>query len=346
MTADEYLQELQDHLKIFSRQEQAALLEEIGSHIESGEEDARMGREKEQRLQKTIGEMGSPEQMGHGLRMVHRPEGWIDYLLVILPILINTFIVNAISVYTPTQSVAFSIGFGLMCLALVLVGIRRHTHLLIVTWISIFFSWALQFIVSTSGYLVPSATVNTAGHGYTITFISASSWQVTWFKDLTPLEAAFWLVMLAGGIYLLGWIIWHNRRDALIVSYAVVPLAVLLCSFLVPPLSYQLGWVRHIEGLGFSSQQSMMFLMSSPVVFGILAFVLLGVLFLASRRTVRWVALAAYVLFAGLQTGYFLYRPSLYALPQYLQSLILPMAIVFLGWWLDKKRKGAMMLSA
>jgi len=65
---EEYIQALRKQLKGFSSEEQAAVIEEICSHIESGEEDTRMGKNPEQRRKKLMKELGTPEQLGKALK--------------------------------------------------------------------------------------------------------------------------------------------------------------------------------------------------------------------------------------------------------------------------------------
>ena len=67
---EEYLHSLQQHLKDFPAEEQAAIMEEIQSHMESGENDPRMGTNGEQRRDRLMKEMGSPEDLGRGFRSV------------------------------------------------------------------------------------------------------------------------------------------------------------------------------------------------------------------------------------------------------------------------------------
>jgi hypothetical protein len=49
MMKQEYLQKLRKQLSGFSIEEQNALIEEIHSHIESGEDDPKMGRNSDER---------------------------------------------------------------------------------------------------------------------------------------------------------------------------------------------------------------------------------------------------------------------------------------------------------
>ena len=73
MNAEEYLASLRGQLKGFSEVEQADILDEIAAHIESGAEDPALGANAEERQAHLMSEIGSPEQMGRGLRQVHHP---------------------------------------------------------------------------------------------------------------------------------------------------------------------------------------------------------------------------------------------------------------------------------
>ena len=75
MTPDEYLKILRDKLKSFSPTDQARLVEEIGSHIESSEEDPSLGKDSVQRRKKLMAELGSPGQMAKGFKVIYQPDG-------------------------------------------------------------------------------------------------------------------------------------------------------------------------------------------------------------------------------------------------------------------------------
>jgi hypothetical protein len=346
MNPDEYMQALRDQLKPFSRQEQEELLEEIGSHFESGEEDAHLGKDLEQRNQKMLAEMGSPEQMGSGFKKVHHPDGWIDYLLVIGPLLLEMFVIYYFHIDAPTRSLAFRISFGLVCLILVVLGLRRRSNLFVLTWIGIFTSWIISILISIGTILVPEINLDPADLRYTMVFRSPESLQVSWFKGLQFGEGIFWLTMFAGAIYLLGWIIWQNRSDRLIVSYAILEFAGLVCSYIVPLFMHQTGWDQQIEGFKFQSLQTMMVWMDTPILFNILSFVMWGILFIAYKRPIRWAALAGLALCSGLENGVYMYRPSVYVLPEYFQLILLPLAIILLGWWVERSKKQRFMVTA
>jgi hypothetical protein len=339
MTPEEYLLALGDELKSFPASERALLLEEIASHLESGEQDPHMGKDAELRRQKTLQEMGGPERLGSGLKKVHHPEGWLDFLLVLLPWLLEWVVLAAFRITDPAASLPYRIGFGLVCLALVLVGLRRRSNLLVLTWISSFTAWILTVLGPIGGLSFPKIVLDPASLQYVMTFSSPAALQVVWFKGLQFGEGIFWLLMFAGALYLLGWTIWRNRSDALIVAYALLVCTSLILGYLVPLLQAQSGWMDRLQGYAFRSFGAMMVWMDTPLVFTLLALVAYGILFIAYRRPLRWTALAGVVLFNGLQQGVHFYRPSLYALPEYFQLLLLPLGIVALGWWLERSKR-------
>src|SRR5512142_2656501 len=89
---EEYLRSLQKQLKDFPAEEQAALMDEIKGHIESGENDQRMGSDENDRRDKLTREMGSPEDMGTGFRRIYRPGRLLDYMLIVIPFLLYPYL--------------------------------------------------------------------------------------------------------------------------------------------------------------------------------------------------------------------------------------------------------------
>jgi uncharacterized membrane protein len=100
----EYMRSLQKQLRRFPPAERAALIEEITSHIESAETDPALADSPEQRRRKLMAELGSPKELGKGFRAIYRPDRWIDFLLIAVPLLIlipyfNTLLLNYYYVY-------------------------------------------------------------------------------------------------------------------------------------------------------------------------------------------------------------------------------------------------------
>jgi hypothetical protein len=99
MNAEAYLQQLQLELKGFAPEEREHLVEEIRTHIESGEADPGMGKTREERQRNVMGEMGTPKKLGHGFTDLHRPAKWSEFLWgVILPFVLGLMINGALTV--------------------------------------------------------------------------------------------------------------------------------------------------------------------------------------------------------------------------------------------------------
>ena len=88
MTPEEYLRRFSQQLKDFSPEEQASLLEEISSHIESHQEDSRIAQNSEERRNKLMSELGSPQEMVRKFKMIYRPNRFVEFLLVVIPYLL------------------------------------------------------------------------------------------------------------------------------------------------------------------------------------------------------------------------------------------------------------------
>src|SRR6266545_6115270 len=89
---EEFIRALRRQLKGFSPEEQEALIEEISSHIENGEEDPKIGKAIEQRRKMLMNELGSPNDMGKGFKEIYRPNRFIDYLFIIIPFLFYPYL--------------------------------------------------------------------------------------------------------------------------------------------------------------------------------------------------------------------------------------------------------------
>ena len=313
MTPEEYLDALNRNLKGFSPQERAALLEEIGSHIESGEEDPGMGSNLEERRQRLAAEMGTPVEMGRGLRGVHRPRRLADLLLVILPLyglfslLLPLFVAigkRQVQVADPWLAwilrIEIAVGIGLS-----LVGSRRHSALLMAFWI-------------------PDALARI------ITLMTREGrWDL--FGSSFSLETIFLGVVLVGLLVWLADLLNKNRRDLLLIWFALMPL--ISTAFGVGALALQTiyGVVPHYGNS----------LVGQFVIRTALEVISLGVFFLVSNRNWRWLALA----FAALLTtvgSASLYWPN----PMLVSLWAAHTAVVLVGWWTDWHSRRSPILSA
>jgi len=304
MTPDEYLQALRRKLKGFSHADQTALIEEIGSHIESGENDPNLGKDQAQRRQKLMSELGSPGKLAKGFKMIYQPDGLVDFLLVAIPLLLNTnlnlLLVSLMPKY-PWADVRLVV---LLRLLLIGIGVWRGSKLLMLAWAPRTAVQVVAMLALTQGYFLHQIII--------------------------------WLPVFLGLLYLTGRVLWQNRRDYLIVVYASLPLIIggLGIAFdLVPTvwptsnLDFAMLQVfsRHMDPLilqVFSRFSSLL---------DILNIAALAVIFLVKNRNYRWAAVAIYGLILGSwETG-----------PRYILFIwvILPLVTVFLGWWLDRAKR-------
>jgi hypothetical protein len=261
MTPDDYLQTLRKKLNRFPPEDQTDLIEEIGSHIESGEEDAHMGKDPMQRRDKLMVELGSPEQMAKGFKKIYQPDGLIDYLLVAIPLLLNTgfnlLLVSMMPRY-PWFDVRVEVIFRLLLIG---IGIWRGSKLLML-------AWAPRTAVQIVGMLAQPG-------GYYLQ------------------QSIIWFPVLLGLIYLIGRVVWQYRRDTLVVIYGLLPLV-------IGGFGIALYSVPSVQILNASINLSVLQVFSrfSGVVDG-LNIAALAVIFLVKNRNFRWAALAIYGLILG-----------------------------------------------
>jgi hypothetical protein len=148
MNAPDYLERLKASLKGFPPAEQAALLEEIAGHIEAAQMDAGFGSNPsgpDAPGQRLAAEMGSPEELGRGLREVHRPNRWIDFLLVTIPLflvlpLVSDILqllfpqVNAVNFAAPALYIGIRVTIVLQA-GLLAFSLLRHSKTLLAFWL-------------------------------------------------------------------------------------------------------------------------------------------------------------------------------------------------------------------
>lgn len=237
-----------------------------------------------------MAELGSPGQMAKGFKIIYQPDGLIDYLLVAIPLLLNTsfnlLLVNMMPRY-PWFDVRVEVLFRLLLIG---IGIWRGSKLLTLAWAPRTAVQIVAMLVLTQGYFLHQSII--------------------------------WLPALLGVVYLIGRIIWQNRRDALIVIYGLLPLIIGglgLALYFVPEVQ---SWPGRID---FSLLQ--VFSRFSGFLDG-LNIVALAVIFLVKNRNFRWAAVAIY----GLILGSWITAPRevLYI------WVVLPLVTVLLGLWMDQ----------
>lgn len=304
---EEYLRSLQKQLKSFPADEQAALMEEIRSHIESGESDPRMGDDGEQRRDRMMKEMGSPNDMGKGLQQTYRPGRIVDYLLVAIPYVLSLYFTQLYLQLRPQYPWMDIRLNAVLDLVLISIGLWRRSVLVTLFWINIAVMQLLYIVLQ-------------------------GVWQPTWYFGL---QTIVWAAVLLGLLVSFGQIVWRNRHDTLIVVYALLPLCMQLLGtavWSIQPVTYTYNSLDRSLLVIFLRLQE-----GNAELYGTLA--TMAVFFLASNRDVRWIALLASALMIGLGRIYlFDYRTGTVAMVAqwvYYLYILIPMGIVGSAWWLD-----------
>jgi hypothetical protein len=305
----EYIQRLRDHLKGFSAEEQEVLIEEISSHIESGMDDPKMGKDEDEKKKRLMTELGPPKDLGRGFKVTYRKERFIDYLLIAVPYFLYPFLNMLYVSLMPKYSWADVRLDILIHLPLVTIGLWRRSALLTSFWITTLVTQIITMLLLVGSY-----------YG--------------------GLQTGAWSMVALVLLLLLGRIVWQNRQDLLVISFILLP--VMMCC-----IGTTLAIV-HPDGAPSIYGPIDKFLLDvymHAAVFGggYLPFygtlATLGLFFLSMNRTIRWFALGLYGLVIGLSRNYLnlfdadqgLMYPLVYAF-----YAILPLVLVFLGWMLSQ----------
>ncbi len=316
---EEYIQSLQKQLKDFPPEEQAALMEEIKSHIESGEKDLQKGEDQDQGRKRLMHELGSPEELGKGFKALYRPNRFVDYLLVAIPYSLYPFL-NALYIHLRPQYPWMDLRIDILIhLPLVWLGLCRRSAPLALFWLSIIVMQLLYMV--TQGF-----------------------WQSYWYFGV---QTVIWALLLAGLLVLLGRIVWNNRNDLLIVTYALLPLSMLVLGMIL--------WITHPTGYSTYNpvDRSLLVIYNELEGRGIPFYetiVTMALFFLPTNRNIRWVALAASALMIGLGREYLMDRQfgdtmGYLAYWVYYLYVLFPLTIVFCGWWLDRRKREQIQLA-
>ena len=315
---EDYLHSLQKELKGFPPEEQAAMMEEVASHIESGERDESMGRDPDGRSNKLMRELGSPGDMGRGFQSIYRPNRLVDFLLVAVPLVLSLYLTEfylTLRPQYPWMDIRINVVFDLLLIA---VSYARRSVLLKVFWIN--------FAIMQSFFIVLQGV-----------------WQPYWYFGM---QTVVWAALLAALLVLYGFIVWQERRDALVMVFALLPLSMELLGnglWNIEPASYALNPLDRSLLIVFlqlqhGNVQLYITLMS------------MALFFLASNRDLRWLALLLYGAMIGFgrvylfdhETGSHVAFVASWVL--YLYAL-LPLAIVGLGWWQDHRQRQQLRLA-
>ena len=307
---EEYMRGLRKQLKGFSTEEQEAFLEEIRSHIESGEEDPKLGKDLEQRRLKLMSELGSAKDLGRNFKTTYRQNSLLDYLWIAIPYFLypylNMLYLGLMSKYSWVD-VRLDI---LIHLPLAAVGLWRRSASVTVFWLGTVITQIGTMLLIANGYY------GTA-------------------------QSAFWFLFMLGLIALLGYVVWQNRKNTLLVVFALLlPVMCLVGSLaaIVHPGAVAVygpvdqALLKIYIGIAGSGSGCLPY-------YGTL--IALALFLLATHRGLRWLALGLYGLVIGLSRNYinlFDAQTGLMLQWVYVLFAILPLVIVFVGWWLDPSR--------
>lgn len=278
MNAEEYLNQLRLQLKEFSPQEQAELIEEIASHIETGENDPRLGSDAADRSERLQAELGSPNDLGRGLRGVHRPSRWVDYLLVAIPSLLVIPLLPMLVIAVANlakidlgSGIESSFGWVYFRANLAFYGVL----MILCLWkrsMGTLLYWLPTTILSVVALLLREGRL---------------PWNPTGVEPGAPLETAFWLVaLLALSIWLVK-LLRQHRNEPMLVVLAVLPLLIAVAN-LVSGITERRLQGEQLEYINFT--------LGWFGLHQIAAFLWPALFYLPRQRAVRWLGLLTFAL--------------------------------------------------
>ncbi len=152
-------------------------------------------------------------------------------------------------------------------------------------------------------------------------------------------QTVFWALLLLGLLILAGYLLWKNRNDLLVLIFGLLPLSICI-------LGSILSVVRPIGATPYGFL-NLSLTMSYLSIKNIEFYLILGttaLFFLPTNRQLRWLALALSGLIIGVGRDYLIefqthgtMTPIAYWV--YYLWIILPLLIVFWGWWLDHSKQ-------
>jgi hypothetical protein len=210
MNAGDYLENLRGQLKGFLPEQQEEILDEVASHLESGADDETRGSDPMIRQEDVLAEMGTPGEMGGGFQAVYRPNRWLDFLLIFVPVylvypLLN-FLYNLFSdgsiYHSESRFYAFSLRAVIVLgVVMVIVAIQRRSLLLFAFWI--------PDVICRLVVLISRESPETFTPG--VDLLSALE---MWFAYILTFGLAYWLARN----------VWRHRSNLLIVLFALQPI--------------------------------------------------------------------------------------------------------------------------
>jgi HAAS domain-containing protein len=314
----DYLHALEKELNGFPPDERSALMDEIRSHMESGQADEGMGKDPGQRESRLMNELGSPEDMGRGLKALYRPNRFLDYLLIAIPYTLSLYFTEAylrLQPQYPWMDIRLNV---LIDLILIAIGLWKRSASVTLFWINIAVM-QLSWIVL---------------QGF---------WQPYWYFGIQTIA---WAALLMGLLTLFGRIVWKHRHDALIAIYALLP-------FSMDLLGNALWGIRPVSYISNPLDRSLLVIFlrmqdGSIQFYGTLA--TMALFFLPLNRNMRWTALVLSALMIGFSREYLVdYQTGNVAFVAqwvYYLYVLVPVTMVVAGWLLERNKTQRMRLAA
>jgi len=303
MNPTEYLDRLEAELKGFADEERAGLMAEIRNHFEEGADDEALGSDPAARQERLMQEMGSPQDLGKGWRHVHRPNGWLDYLLVVAPAFVIFPLLGGLF-FQPSADWPASVwlqsrvGIALSLLIL-LATVWRRSALLQLYWISI----TLADIIS----------LMTREQRWNPFFAAVSASSVV--------ESILWYAGMAALLYWMAWMLRKHDWDFLLLTFALQPLLLAGANYATILIAIRTNLDIHFP---YWSVGPLSLFKAVELAWPVLIFVV-------KNRQLRWLGVALSALNVAVLNAVAGWRN-----PVILGVWVLFTGAVALGWWLDR----------
>ncbi len=314
--AEDYFKSLREELNGFSPVEQEALLEEIRSHLDAGEQDPRMGRNGDERMARIMNELGSPKDLARQFKDIYRPGRILDYLLILIPVLLQPYLdIFYINVVMPRYAGGALLLDAVLHLLLALVGLWRRSAAVTLFWAAI----AIGQLSIVTGRLY----------------------------SYYGIQTVFWAILLIGLLYLSGNVLWRHRNEPILVAFGLITVGMSVIGSLVSTLAMIRPFALSIwRGASLLAQYGANGLLDRSLLQAYIqvhgtsefyAILVLALFFIPSSRKLRWGALGLAGLLLGLGHQFLLdaYDKNLMAPWIYFAWIIIPTAIAMIGWWLE-----------
>lgn len=211
MNPRDYLNRLQNELHGMPADEKEDLLDEISFHLAEMQSDPVTDQTGRRDLEK---EMGDPSDLGRRLKNVHRPGHWLEYLLIVIPViliqLIGAMMMVLMGPYnsgpsSSDQSMQLSIRISILIqVCLVLAGYRLYRRqglpAVFLYWLSCVWLTVFSLCLREKRW---------------------DSWVVA-DQPLASGETVFWTLLLAAGLVGLSVLLWRIK-DPLWFTFVSLP---------------------------------------------------------------------------------------------------------------------------